>query len=199
MHLPMFRLVSMTVIRDDHFSTRFQSFEKLVKEILFILDMQNGVPAVDHIIESFWIIHKSGILDVKMATVLDIGRLQVSQVIGNVDHIVGQVHSINLNAIVLGHIKGRSTNATANVQNLVIGLQGRWIKFLAELFGRGFASGADIGGAENPFIQKDAFPFVLVSVQKFLKLLVLLDACHAFQQQMRTMHSSIGGRTGSLA
>ena len=46
--LAMLGFVSMAIISDDHFTTWFQSPVEHFKQSLLILDMQNGISAVDY-------------------------------------------------------------------------------------------------------------------------------------------------------
>ena len=85
----MLGFVSMAIISDDHFTTWFQSSVKHFKQSLLILDMQNGISAVDHIIKLIRVVHKSSIFNIELDSMFNVSLLLHSEVIGNIDHVDG--------------------------------------------------------------------------------------------------------------
>ena len=82
-------LSAPAVIGDDHHSSGFERLVKHFEEAQLILNVQNGITAVNHIVELFRVIHKSGIFNIKVASVLDQRWFHITQVLGNVDHVLG--------------------------------------------------------------------------------------------------------------
>ena len=80
-------LIASAIIRDDNHTTRFQSVVKGPEQTQLVLDMQNGVATINHIVELIRIVHKRGVFDVEIDSVLDQSSLIVAEILSDVDHV----------------------------------------------------------------------------------------------------------------
>ena len=99
-------------------TTWFQTLEELLKEALLVIHVQYGVSAVDNVIEAVWILHRLGILDMKLYPMLHSSTHLVPPLIGNLNHILAQVNAVHVKPVLAGCIKGRPSDAAANIQHL---------------------------------------------------------------------------------
>ena len=99
-------------------TTWFQTLEELLKEAVLVIHVQYSISTVDNIIEAVWILHRLCILDMKLYPMLHSSTHLVSPLIGNLDHVLAQVNAVHLKPVLAGCIKGRPSNAAANIQHL---------------------------------------------------------------------------------
>ena len=99
-------------------TTWFQTLEELLKEALLVIHVQYGVSAVDNVIEAVWILHRLGILDMKLYPMLHSSTHLVPPLIGNLNHILAQVNAVHVKPVLAGCIKGGPSDAAANIQHL---------------------------------------------------------------------------------
>lgn len=127
-------LSAPTVIGDYDHSSGFERLVKHLEQAQLVLNVQNGIATVDHIVELFRVVHKRGIFNVKVAPVLDQRWFHITQVLGNVDHVLRQVKAVDIHAIIPCHVKGGTTDATTNIQDLVtLLMKKRLIKYTQSL------------------------------------------------------------------
>ena len=99
-------------------TTWFQTLEELLKEAVLVIHVQYSISAVDNIIEAVWILHRLGILDMKLYPMLHSSTHLVSPLIGNLNHVLAQVNAVHMKPVLAGCIKGGPSNAAANIQHL---------------------------------------------------------------------------------
>ncbi len=83
--------------------------------------MQDGVSAVNDIVEVLRVDHGGGVLDMKLDAVLDSGLLLCE--VGAVllcqgDHVDREVDAMHKGAKVPGHVEGRAADAASHIQHL---------------------------------------------------------------------------------
>ena len=95
----------IVVLPDHQLTARFQGFEELAKELFLVSDVEDGVTTVDHVIEVVRVLHGQSILNVELDPVLH-SRLHLRPVVlGNANHVGGQVNAMNIYSIVPGHVE----------------------------------------------------------------------------------------------
>ena len=99
-------------------TTWFQTVEELLKEALLVIHVQDGISAVDNVIEAVWILHRLGILDMKLYPMLHSSTHLVPPLIGNLNHVLAQVNAVHVKPVLAGCIKGGPSDAAANIQHL---------------------------------------------------------------------------------
>ena len=142
-------------VPDHQLSTRLQRFEELSEELLLVGDVEDGVPAVDHVVEVVGILHAERVLDVELNPVLDCGLHLCSVVLGDANHVGGEINTMNINSIVPRHVESWPPGATPDVQHLHAWLQ---VEQVDEVLGGGLSSNTDIGPAKDSLVPQDTLP-----------------------------------------
>ena len=99
-------------------TTWFQTVEELLKEALLVIHVQDGISAVDNVIEAVWILHRLGILDMKLYPMLHSSTHLVPPLIGNLNHVLAEVNAVHVKPVLAGCIKCGPSDAAANIQHL---------------------------------------------------------------------------------
>ena len=169
-------------------TTWFQTLEELLKEAVLVIHVQYGISAVDNVIEAVWILHRLGILDMKLYPMLHSSTHLVPPLICNLNHVLAQVNAVHVKPVLAGCIKGRPSDAAANIQHLhtILTLTRSFalsycmefirfypylqIKLIEELCGCSLATCAYPCSAVDLFKTKDFMPLIQIVVEELLEL-----------------------------
>jgi len=157
--------IAAHVISEDDSAAGLEPFEKVLEQVRLLLDVQQSVPTVDDIVVVLGEFSLCHVAQAKVYLVLDV-RLLVVVSHGNVHHVLGQIHCVNVHAILFRHVKIMSAKTGAHVKESLTGLE---LEFGHNLFGGREATGREIFITEDPFVSLHTILRVLDLVEELLK------------------------------
>ena len=108
--------------------------EELLEEALLVIHVQNSISAVHHVVKAVRVLHRCGVLHMKLDPMSHSRAHLVSPLIGDVNHVLAQVDAIHQQPVLAGSVEGRSSDATADIQHLHATLMQEYLaKFMLDV------------------------------------------------------------------